>query len=150
MLHSSCVAGLLAVLVAPAEPDQVQSKPLARTAQEVLDRLSRPVIIDGFEPHTPFRDAAGFLSERLGITILIDTEAFKEELNISEPGAMPVKLPKVVEVPLREVLRLVCDQVQGAIAQQGTVIWVLPKARVLPRLLKQEVDVAFEKRPLHE
>jgi hypothetical protein len=150
MIQHTCAGLMLAALIAPLQPGQEQEKPTAKIAEAVHTRLSQGFTTEGFDPNTPFRDAVGFISERSRLTILIDTEAFKDELNISEPEAMPVKLPKMVDVPLREVLRLTCDQVHGAIAQQGMIIWVVPKSRVLPRLLKQEVDVTFEKRPLDD
>jgi hypothetical protein len=150
MLPPTCAALLLGVLIAPLQPGQEQENAKAKAGAEVHNRLTQWVTTHGFDPNTPFRDAVGFFSERFMLAILIDTEAFKDELSILEPEAMRVKLPKMVDVPLREVLRLVCDQVHGAIAQQGMIVWVVPKSRVLPRLLKQEVDVTFEKRSLDD
>src|SRR5262249_37923196 len=124
---------LIAAFIAPFLPREIEQKHMAKTAEEVHSRLVSVFNYPGFDPNTPLRDALGFVSERQGLMILVDTQAFKEEMSINEPEQQPVKMPPTASVPLREILRLVCDQANGAFVQTGTVIWVVPKSQVLPR-----------------
>lgn len=137
---------LAAVVRAPAQ----ESKPLAKTAEELHARLTAPIDTDGFEPNTPLREALGFLSERHGLTILIDSQAFRDELKINEPAAIPVKCPKLVNVPVRTALRILLDQAHAGYAQEGSIVWVVPKPSVVNHQLQQEVDATFQNRPLDE
>lgn len=81
--------------------------------KELKDKLAMSVTMDGFEPNTPLQEALGFLSERFAITTLIDVEAFKADLMIVEPENQPVKLPRMVNVSLGTVLRLLLAQAQA-------------------------------------
>jgi hypothetical protein len=78
--------------------------------KELKTKMETGVTLDGFEPNTPLKEALGFLTERYGITILMDTEAFKADLQIMEPDNQPVKLPRMVNVRLETVLRLLLAQ----------------------------------------
>ncbi|MGE3804448.1 MAG: hypothetical protein AB7K24_07230, partial [Gemmataceae bacterium] len=84
-----------------------------RKIRELKDKLNTPVTIEGFEPNTPLKEALGFLSERYGMTILIDVQAFQADLQIQEPENQPVKLPKMVNVSLGTILRLLLSQAQA-------------------------------------
>src|SRR5207245_5823735 len=81
--------------------------------RELKKLMQRPITLEGFDPNTPLKDALGFLSERFRLTILIDTQAFKDDLQINEPEQQPVKLPKLVDVSLGTVLRLLLSQAQA-------------------------------------
>src|SRR5262245_53066957 len=89
--------------------------PRVKTAMELQRRLEQKVDTLGFEPNTPLRDALGFCSEHFGITFLIDTQAFKDDFQINEIGAQPVKLPLLRQVPLRWILQQVVEQQLGTI-----------------------------------
>ncbi|GIW80937.1 MAG: hypothetical protein KatS3mg105_2744 [Gemmatales bacterium] len=84
-----------------------------RKIRELKKLLRTPVSIDGFDPGTPLKDALGFISERYNVTILIDSQAFMNDLQIQEPEAQPVKLPRMVNVSLDTILRLLLAQAQG-------------------------------------
>jgi hypothetical protein len=77
--------------------------------KELKGKMESSVTLDGFDANTPLKEALGFISERYGITILMDVEAFKEN-GIMEPENQPVKLPKMVNVRLDTVLRLLLAQ----------------------------------------
>lgn len=124
--------------------------PEARTAKDVQKHLHQPVALDGFEPNTPLREALGFISEHFGVRILMDTTAFRDDLGIMEPEQQPLKLPKMVGVPLHTVLQLLTAQAQGAVVQIGGVLWVVPPHRARERVLRQQVGVDFDKEPLRK
>lgn len=140
----------LAVFAATASYAQDQNKPRAKTAQDVQDRLSLAVTGEGWDQGVPLRDALRYLGERYGLMIFVDTDAFKEDLQLAEADQAPIRFPVVVDVPLREVLRALCEQVQGAAIQTGTELWVVPKGQASARQLKQSVDVTFNKKALDE
>src|SRR5437660_11470402 len=94
-LGRSCVTLILGMLVdaghARAGADE-EKLPRALTASQLQQKLQQAVSVPGFEPNTPLREALGFLAEHFGLTILIDGQAFKDELQINEPEQQPVKL----------------------------------------------------------
>src|SRR5581483_4118407 len=128
--------------------DNPRTLPAARTATQLHERLQQPVEVDGFEAHTPLREALGFLSEHFGFTLVIDTQAFRDDLQIDEIEAKPVKLPKIVHVPLRWILTQVVEQQHGAIVQEGAILWIVPPTRVASRLLGQRVALTFKQQSL--
>lgn len=92
----------------------IDDDPVAlQKVKQLQNKLTTPITIDGFEPNTPLREALGFLSERYGLTILVDVQAFKDDLQINEPEQQPVRLPKMVNVSLGTVLRLLLSQAQA-------------------------------------
>jgi hypothetical protein len=140
-------SALPAAADAPKEPKT--PKPPASAAR-LQDILAGKVSTDEIAPNTALKDALAFLGERFNVTILIDTQAYKDTLDINEPDQMPVRLPRMSNIPLREILRALCEQAQGAFVQIGDVLWVVPTNQVLPRLLRQSVDVSFVNRPLDQ
>src|SRR5439155_22542514 len=85
-----------------------------RKLREIKDKLNQPITIE-FEPNTPLREALSHLAERYGLTILVDTEAFKTDNNQPDIENQPIKLPKLVGVSLATVLRAVLAQVNGTL-----------------------------------
>jgi tetratricopeptide (TPR) repeat protein len=83
-----------------------------RKLREIRDKLNSPITIE-FEPNTPLREALSHIAERYGLTILIDTEAFKADNNQPDIEAQPIKLPRLVGVSLTTALRAVLAQVNG-------------------------------------
>ena len=82
-----------------------------KKVRDLRDKLAQPV---SFEfPGGPLKEALEYLSDRYGVTILIDTEAFKSDLMIPEVETTQVKVPKLVGVSLSTVLRLLLAQAQG-------------------------------------
>jgi tetratricopeptide (TPR) repeat protein len=82
-----------------------------RKLKELKDKVSQPVTVE-FEPG-PLKDALGFLSERYGVPIIIDTEAFKSDLGVNDVENQQVRMPRLSGVSLGTVLRLLLAQVQG-------------------------------------
>lgn len=92
----------------------MEDDPVAlKKIRDLQAKLAMPITIDSFDANTPLREALGFLSERYGLTILIDTQAFKDDLQINEIESGPVKLPKMVNVSLGTVMRLLLSQQQA-------------------------------------
>jgi HEAT repeat protein len=77
----------------------------------ILAKLNKPISVDAIEPNTPLKEALGFLSEGHGITIVLDTDSFPRE--VGNPGDLPIRLPKISNVPLGEVLKLLLQQVDA-------------------------------------
>ncbi len=96
--------------------------------KELKTKIEASVTLDGFEANTPLKEALGFLSERYGITILMDIEAFKET-GVMEPENQPVKLPKMVNVRLDTVLRLLLAQANATFIMRRDYIEVTTPAR---------------------
>jgi hypothetical protein len=90
-----------------AEDDPVT----VRKIRDMKNKLSRPVTLDqGLPPNTTLKDALEFFTDRYDLTILVDTEAFKSE-GLADVESQPVRLPKMVGVPLSTVLRLTLAQI---------------------------------------
>jgi hypothetical protein len=79
--------------------------------RDLKSKMEMPVTVE-FESG-PLKDALGFLTERYNVPILVDSEAFKTDVNIPDVENTPVKLQKVVGISLGTVLRLLLSQVQG-------------------------------------
>jgi tetratricopeptide (TPR) repeat protein len=81
--------------------------------REMKNRLGRPVSLDkGFPDNTTLREALEFLSDRYDVTILVDGQAFKAE-GTDAIEDQTVKLPRMTNVSLATVLRLLTAQVNG-------------------------------------
>ena len=79
--------------------------------RQIRDKLTQPVTLE-FESG-PLKDAIGYLIERYNIPIIIDAEAFRNDVGINDIENQTVKLSKVAGVSLGTVLRLLLAQVQG-------------------------------------
>jgi tetratricopeptide (TPR) repeat protein len=76
------------------------------------EKLAQSISVQ-FEPNTPLKEAMGFIAERCGMTILINREAFKADLGEADIENKPISLPRLVDVSLGTVFRLILAQVQG-------------------------------------
>jgi hypothetical protein len=56
----------------------------------------------------------------------IDGEAFKKQLNIPDARNQQVKLPKVKDVPLGEVLKKLVHQIGGTFQIQNSQVKIVP------------------------
>jgi type II secretory pathway component GspD/PulD (secretin) len=138
------VLGLLLV-AANARSWAEEKKPLpAVSGGQLQKKLQRPVSFLGFDANTPVHEAFSHLAETQGLTILIDTQAFKDELQINDIETQPIRLPKLVNVPLRFILQQVAKQQQATVIVEGGVLWVVPAQRAKQRVLRQPVDLDFE------
>jgi DNA-directed RNA polymerase specialized sigma24 family protein len=92
-----------------AKPAAKTENPARVARQKLAERLDLP---KGIEANTPLKEALDFISERHGVQILLDEAAFAE-INIQKVGEQPVQLPKMKNVRLATVLRLLLKQVRG-------------------------------------
>ena len=114
--------------------------------KEVRHNLELPITIE-FEPNTPLREALAHIGERYNIAILLDPEAFKEDLNETDIENKPIKLPRLVDINLRTAVRVILDQVNGDFYVKEGILRVVPKARI-SGLIRQPIDAFFAKKPL--
>ncbi len=77
----------------------------------------------------PLKDAISFLIDRYGLPIIIDTEAFRNDVGTNDVENQTVKLTKVAGVSLGTVLRLLLAQVQGTYIIRREFIEVTTGAR---------------------
>ncbi len=91
----------------PDRPKQIEGKINSQAkAREYREKLDQPVTIE-FEQGTPLREALNHISERYGLTILVDVEAFKADNNDADIENRPIKLPRLNGIRLRTVLRVI-------------------------------------------
>src|SRR5438874_1200632 len=77
----------------------------ANRARQWRDKLDQPLAMIEFEPNTPLREALSHIGERYGLTILVDVNSFKTDMNFDDVEASPIKLPRLVNIKLRTALR---------------------------------------------
>lgn len=151
MFRTSCLCALALLIgsfagtraVVPVEDKKAPSLP-----RQLQAKLAKPVSVPGFGPNTPLKEALGYLSEKFGLTILIDIEGFQLDLQIQEPQHQPVKLPALKEVPLRVILDLTIKQAQGVTVQRGNLLWVTTQPRARYFALNQRVDIKCDEMSL--
>jgi hypothetical protein len=89
--------------------------PASRGAIKIRDMLNNPVSLDKAVEGSPLKDVLEYLSERYGLTFIVDTQAFEQAgvgggRNVQET---PVNLPRMPGVTLATVLRFLLAQVNG-------------------------------------
>jgi RNA polymerase sigma-70 factor (ECF subfamily) len=133
------------------KPAQPQAKIVAeQRAKQWREKLDSPTTFD-IDPGTPLKEALGFIGERYRLTILINREAFQTDLNVDDIEGKPINLPKLVDVKLRTILRVILDQVQGDYYTTEDLLIVVPRTRsLLGEVSWQSIDVDFQQRPLSE
>jgi RNA polymerase sigma factor (sigma-70 family) len=142
--------GALDVQLAKFEPSLAPPpKPGERhVVDEVRDRLEEHVTLS-FEQGTKLQDALEFISDKYNLTILIDEQAFKKA-EASPDGREPVetaavRLPKLADVKLRSVIRMVLDQAEADYVIQNDFIRVVPRAWMDSEMpLRQLIDSEFD------
>lgn len=135
------------ISAAPLDPRVASAVGLSR---KVREKLESNVTLDGFEANTPLKEALGFISERYGIQIMMELDPLKKERDIEDPDAQPVRLNKVVNVPLRMVVQTLLKQASAQhVVDPDGVLWVVPaSANVAERILKHPVCEAVQRKPL--
>jgi tetratricopeptide (TPR) repeat protein len=84
-----------------------------RQVRALKTKLDQRISLEkGIDANTPLKDALEFLSDRYEVTILVDTAAFSQAGQDSVEDK-PVRLPKMTQVSLGTVLRLLAGQVDG-------------------------------------
>ena len=116
---------------------------------QLRQRLDQPVRLE-FGKNGPLTDALRSLSQRFDIPILVDTEAFRNDVGINDIENQTVTLPKVEGAKLRMVLRLMLSQVQADFQLRDGVLFILPVTRVTNgQVFLQPVDASFHEAPLN-
>jgi hypothetical protein len=143
---------LMATALVSAAPVADEAKPKEGAARvPTRDVLRQKVMLEAIEANTPLKEALAFAGEKFGLTILIDTTAFKTDQQIAEPENQPVKLEKLGEVRLEVWLDRLLDNVQADFfVQPDGIISVVPRATVVKHMLAQKVSVRYEKKPVNE
>lgn len=81
---------------------------------KLSDRLAKKVTLDRFEG--TFAEAVKLLADKFDLPLVVDPSVGRGEVMAAcNADALPVKLPKLVNVRVDTVLKLACDQV-GAVA----------------------------------
>lgn len=114
---AALVSCLLVVFVGvPAVLGGSETAPLQRQAgvnQELRLKLARPINLEkGIDPNTPLKDALEFLADRHDLNIIIDGTAF-QSIGVQKAEEQPVSLPRMRNVPISTVLRMLVGQVRG-------------------------------------
>jgi hypothetical protein len=130
----------------------------AKKTRELVSKMAMPIDLDkGIDKDTPLRDALEFLSDRYDITMIIDGQAFKDDLEETKIASKPVLLPKMKAVAFGTVLRLLLDQVGGTALIRSDYIEIVPTVRVVREIYQGRegprfplVHAAFEGTPLDE
>ena len=137
--------------VSPAIPASAGNP--ASTAKEIRDKLVS--LEKGFPDNTSLREALEFLSDRYDVQFIINARQFQEE-NAGSPDKMKVQLPRMMNVRLATILRLLLAQVHGTYLIRPEYIEVVPLEGAYPAAWKQRRDQAptvqadFTGRPLDE
>jgi hypothetical protein len=137
-----------------AEPSGQKAGP--REAAALVRKLKQPISLErGMDAGTPLKDALEHLNDRYDLTILVNSQAFREaDPNLAEVEMAPVRMPRLKNVALGAVLRLLLAQVppEGATYLiRPDFIEVTTKSAAAPaRLFGQKVAAAFDRRPLDD
>jgi len=88
-------------------------EPQRKSGKELRAALNQPVTLDkGIDPGTPLKDALDFFAERYDLTIIVDSKAF-EAIGVQKVEEVPIALPRLRDVRLGVVLRLLLGQIKG-------------------------------------
>lgn len=120
-------------------------------ARQMRGKLLQSVSTPAIEPNTPIGEALDFLSERFDLVVLLDIDAFRNDLKVEDLANQAVALRALNKVTLHTVLRLLLSQVSADYyVQADGVICVVPKATMVNRQIRQLVQTKFDKRSLVE
>jgi len=91
----------------------ITREPKDSKARKLAEELARPINLpDGFPANTSLQDALDYLSEKYGMTFIIDSNAFAA-INVAKPSESQIELRKMLGISLFKVLRLMLGQVKG-------------------------------------
>jgi hypothetical protein len=128
----------------------------AATFSQLSKLLAKRVTLEGGD--VSFKDALQHLSDRHEVTILIDTQAFKNETGSNIEDQL-VRLPRMVNVRLSTVLRLLLEQVHATYLVRSDYIEVTSLERSRPerwheyevrRPMLPLVNADLDRQPLDE
>jgi hypothetical protein len=143
----AAILTLAASLAPAAHTGGDEPSPATRTRQ----KLKRLITTPEFEKNTPLKEALRYLSDKGGVTILLDIEAYKSDLQIMEPENYPIALPPIQDKRLEGVLGLILEQTEGDffVDNEG-LVRVVPHNTYVDRILQRRVSANFSDRPLKE
>ncbi len=144
--------------VGPAKADTPQESQVVRQARQLREKLALSVTLDkGVEADTKFQDSLDFLSDRYALNLLLDKQAFRDDLGLDQVAEMKVTLPVMKEVRLSTVLRMLTANVGGTYLVMSDHILITTPQRARPeewlganRNRAPTVTVDFDKRPLED
>jgi hypothetical protein len=143
----------------PAATALLKKDATAQQAREMRDKLARAVTFldHGVDAGTKLQDAVEFISEKSGVPIVIDKQAFRTNLAIDNVEEQPVTLPKLKSIKLGTIFRMLSASIGGTylVLPDHVLITTTPVARPdqwTNDATSQEptVDVQYDKRPLGE
>jgi hypothetical protein len=117
-----------------AEPLRQDSRDFVSARHDLHALVAQSVNIE--LPETDLQAALDELGALLKVTIIIDAESFKADLNIPDIAATSVHLGPMRNVALGMVLQLLCAQVQGAYRIRGDVIEITTQDRVVQERMR--------------
>jgi hypothetical protein len=135
-----------------------EKKEAGATAKQLVTRLSQRFSLEkGIDANTPLKDALEFIADGAGISIHVDKQAFATA-GFQEVEAQPVRMPKILNCRLANVLRLLLSQVNAIYLVRDDYLEITPAptvpgpegAPVLDRSALPLVYGIFEKLPLEE
>ncbi|HLJ91868.1 MAG TPA: hypothetical protein VKU02_01615 [Gemmataceae bacterium] len=140
---------------AQASAGRLEKAQAVTGAKALRDRLAKPITLEaGIQPNTTLKEALEFIGDRMDLTIVLDTQAFKLEGMDSMEG-VPVQLPKMVDVKLSTVLRLLLAQLDATYLVCSDHLEVTTWKRVRPgfwmgegQSLAPQVSAEFDRCPL--
>src|SRR5439155_5119114 len=151
-------AAPVAQATAPADPPAAQPR---ASAEKLVAKLNEAVNVDKEIDNTPLKDVLGFLSDKYGMTFIVDVQAFDRDNANKTVEDKPVRLPRMPGVTLRTLLRYVLAQVQGTVLVRKDHLEVttrnqalceafgpLPNWIVEHRLEQPIVNVAYDRQQL--
>jgi hypothetical protein len=131
--------------------DQEKVRP-AHTTRELLTKLARPVSFEkGIDANTQLKDALEFVSEQFDVQIIVNPTAFRE-VGVNEIESQPVRMPRILNVRLSALLRLVLGQVNATYVVLPEYVEIIPMPAAGPGEAPAfpPVYAVFEKRPLEQ
>jgi hypothetical protein len=151
----ACGLLLACAAVAPAEDRATPESSEAR-AKLLLTQLGRRFTLEkGIDPNTPLKDAVEFISDKFEVPIVIESQAFRAK-GIPEVETQPVRLPRLRNIRLSGLLRLLLDQVNATYLIRDDYVQIVPLPTVpgggpeVDRSALPLVYAIFEKRPLDD
>src|SRR5581483_10481403 len=101
------------------KPADEHSKAAGDRRAALCNKLEESVTIDKPIDNQPLKDVLEYLTDRYGVTFIVDNQAFDRDKGLKNVEDSPVRLPKMSAVRLQTVLRYVLDQVSGVVLVRG-------------------------------
>lgn len=96
-----------------AEPALKPKAEAPKRGKDLRAALAKRINLEkGIDPNTPLKDALDFLAEETGVNIIIDSQAYAA-IGVQKPEEQPVSLPRMRNIRLSHVLRLLLGQIKG-------------------------------------